>query len=277
MDYAPNGSRCPGGHPICKFSSRTRALLTGFGVVRFVSVLAIAQSTILLLMLLLVCSNATLARGQSQDIGWETRPRLVADVELVPRTRIQAWGELQHGVNFSFQRWRTGFLLLRRMKPIVKAHRQDIDADKEHHLVFGAGYEYLHTIQNGSLKVENRIIAQVTPNYIIPGEFLITDRNRAEFRWVNGAYDFRYRNKLMLQRPLEVHNFTFTPYGSGELYHDRNHQSWNQNQYGGGIQFPYKRLLMLDTYLLHQNCTSCSQHSINMLGATLNLYFRRAK
>jgi len=163
------------------------------------------------------------------------------------------------------------------MKPILKAHRQDIDADKEHHLVFGAGYEYLHTRQNGGLKIENRIIAQVIPNYLTPGDTLITDRNRVEFRWVNGAYDVRYRNKLVVQHAFEVHNFQFAPYGSGELYYDRNHQSWNQNQYGGGIQFPYKKLLMLDTYLLHQNCTTCGQNSVHMLGVILTLYFRQAK
>jgi hypothetical protein len=219
--------------------------------------------------------SATIACAQSPDTGWETRPKLIADIELLPRTRIQAWGELQHGVDFSFQRWRTGFLINRRMKPISKAHRQDIDAEKEHHLVFGAGYEYLHTIQNGSLKIENRILTQITPNYLAPGDILITDRNRVEFRWVNGAYDVRYRNKLVVQHDFEFHNFRFAPYASGELYYDRNHQSWNQNQYGGGIQFPYKKLLMVDAYLLHQNCTSCSPPSINMVGLTLNLYFRQ--
>ena len=231
----------------------------------------------LLFFLILLCSNGSTAFAQAQDTGWEVRPKIVADIELIPRTRLQTWGELQHGVDFSFQRWRTGFLLNRRMKPILKAHRQDIDADKEHHLVFGAGYEYLHTLQNGSLKIENRIITQVTPNYLARGDILITDRNRVEFRWVNGAYDVRYRNKLVIQHAFEVHNFEFAPYGSGELYYDRNHKSWNQNQYGGGIQFPYKKLLMLDTYLLHQNCTSCSQHSVNMFGATLTFYFREAK
>ena len=34
---------------------------------------------------------------------------------------------------------------------------------------------------------------------------------------------------------------------------------------------------MLDTYLRHQNCTSCVPHSVNMVGVTLNLYFRQIK
>jgi hypothetical protein len=221
--------------------------------------------------------NATLALGQAPDTGWELRPKVTADVELLPRTRIQTWVERHDGLNFSFRRWRGGALLNRRLKPILKAHRHDIDEENEHYLVFGAGYEYLHTIQNGSLKVENRIITQVTPHYLPGAGFLITDRNRAEFRWVNGVYDFRYRNKLVLERAFEIHGFRLKPYASGELYYDRNHHSWNQSQYGFGVQFPYRGRLMLDTFLLHQNCTSCSQNPVNMLGVYLTVYFRQPK
>jgi hypothetical protein len=87
-------------------------------------------------------------------------------IDLLPRTGIETWGELQHGLNFSFQRWRGGAILNRRMKPILKPHRRDIDENNEHYLVFGAGYEYLHTVQNGSTNIENRIIAQATPRVL---------------------------------------------------------------------------------------------------------------
>ena len=157
------------------------------------------------------------------------------------------------------------------MKPILKPHRRDINENNEHYLVFAAGYEYLHTVQNGRKTIENRIIAQATPRVLFAG-VLLSDRNRTEFRWVNGVYDFRYRNKVVISDRLQAGTVRFTPYASGELYYDRNHNSWNQNQYGFGVQFPYKKRLMLDTYLLHQNCTSCSQNSVNMIGATLNLF-----
>jgi len=207
-------------------------------------------------------------------MGWETRPKLTATIELLRRTRVQTWGELQHGVNFSFQRWRTGAIISHRLKPILKLHRPDIDDENENHLVFGAGYEYLHTVQNRSKRNENRIIAEAT-SHLPLAQVLLSDRNRGEFRWVNGVYDFRYRNKLVIRSDLQAQAFRFTPYGSGELYYDRNHHSWNQNQYGFGVQFPYKKRWMLDTYLLHQNCTTCTQHSVNMLGVTFNVYFRQ--
>jgi len=160
------------------------------------------------------------------------------------------------------------------MKPILKSHQSYIDEERNHYLVLGIGYEYLHTVQNGSTKIENRIIAEVTPRFPL-GSLLLSDRNRTEYRWVNGAYDFRYRNKLVVSERLHAGAFTYVPYGSGELYYDRNHHAWNQSQYGGGVEFPYKKTLMLDTYLLHQNCTTCSKNPVNMVGATLTFYFRQ--
>ena len=235
---------------------------------------AIALAAGLFMVIALDNLNETNAAAQAPDTGWETRPKLTTAIELLPRTRLQAWGELQHGVNFPFQRWRTGAILSRRMKPILKLDRDDIDENDKHYLVFGAGYEYLHTVQNRNTNIENRIIAEATPR--VPfARLVLSDRTRGEFRWVNGVYDFRYRNKVVLLVPLQAKAFSFTPYGSGELYYDRNHHSWNQNQYAFGVQFPHKKRWMLDTYLLHQNCTTCSQHSVNMLGITLNLYFRQ--
>jgi Protein of unknown function (DUF2490) len=227
------------------------------------------------LILLAFCSlDSTTLMGQTPDIGWEERPKITAITELLPRTRIEIWGELQHGSNFSFQRWRGGGLLERRMKPIVKAQGIYIDVNNEHYLVFAGGYEYLHTVQDGSKRIENRVIAQVTPRLLV-GRVLLSDRNRTEFRWVNGAYDFRYRNKVVILGRLQRGTFKLRPYASGELYYDRNHHSWNENRYGFGVQFPYKKRWMLDTYLLHQNCTTCSPTSVNMIGVTLNLYFRQ--
>src|SRR5262249_49688132 len=120
----------------------------------------------LLTLFTLLNLNQTSA-GQTPGTGWETRPKVTAAIDVLPRTRLQNWVELQHGVDFSFQRWRTGAILSHRMKPIVKTHPEEIDEEKEHYLIFGGGYEYLHTVQNGKTKIEDRVIAEVTPHLIL--------------------------------------------------------------------------------------------------------------
>lgn len=227
--------------------------------------------------LVLVLLTAGMARAQTPASETEVWPKVSAFVELRPKTRLEIFAQRQNGEDFSSLQWNVGAILSYRMRRLIRGDAADIDEENEHLLVLGAGYEYLQTDQNGSTKRENRIIFQGTGRHRPGAGFLLTDRNRLEFRWVNGVYDFRYRNKATVNRAFRVDKFRFTPYASGELFWDRNHHSWGENQYAFGVQLPYKKILMLDTYYLHQNCTACSQQHINVFGLTLNLYFRQTK
>lgn len=217
------------------------------------------------------------ALGQESDSGWQARPSLTANIELGPRSRLQLFGRFEGGLNYSYDRWRAGAAFTYRMKRILKPHRADIDEENEHTLVIGGGYEFLKRSQNSQTAREHRLSLDVTPRYLLPAGFLASDRNRIELRWVNGDYNARYRNKLMVGRPLELHRFRFTPYAMGELFFDRNSHSWNRTHYGFGSQFPGKGRFMVDTFYLRENCSgaSCSRTPVNIWGVTLNTYFRR--
>jgi len=221
--------------------------------------------------------TAGMARAQTPAAETEVWPKVSAFIELRPKTRLEIFAQRQNGEEFPYTQWNVGAMVSYRMKRLVRLDDNDIDEENKRLLVLGAGYEYLQTTQSGNTKRENRIIFQGTGRHRPGAGFLLTDRNRLEFRWVNGVYDFRYRNKLTVNRAFRVDKFRFTPYAAGELFRDRNHHSWGEDQYAFGVQLPYKKILMLDTYYLHQNCTTCSQQHINVLGLTLNLYFRQTK
>ena len=220
--------------------------------------------------LFLVLLTAETARGQTS--ATEVWPKVSARLELRPKTRIEVFGGTQDGGDFQ---WNMGALLNYRIKRLTMHREKDIDEENEHLFVLGAGYEYLQTLENDKTKRENRIIIQGAAHHSPGAGLLVTDRNRVEFRWVNGAYNFRYRNKLIVDRAFRANKFRFTPYASGELFWDRNHHLWNENQYSFGVQLPYKQRLMLDIFYLHQNCTTCSQTHVNVAGLTLNLFFKR--
>jgi hypothetical protein len=162
------------------------------------------------------------------------------------------------------------------MKRILKAHREDVDEENDHNLVFSGGYEFLQRTENNDIGREHRISVEVTPRYLLAAGFLAADRNRVELRWINGVYSVRYRNRLSMGRPLEVNGFRMTPYATGELFYDRNLHSWNRTHYGFGVQFPVKRRFMVDTFYLHENCSGCSRNPVNILGVALNVYFKRS-
>lgn len=235
------------------------------------------RNIFLLAIAFLFLKSADAAGQTSLNAATEVWPSVKATFEWRAKTRLQLSGETQHGVDFPYRQWKLEATLSHRMKEILKPHQPDIDEENEHYLTFGVGYEYAHTTENDKIKRENRILLDATPRYIPGAGLLLTDRNRVEFRWVNGEFDVRYRNRLTIQRGFKLNKFHFTPYASGELFYDRNHHSWNENQYAFGVQLPYKRRLRFDTYYLRQNCTTCNPAHANVLGLTLNLYFRKKK
>ena len=136
----------------------------------------------------------------------------------------------------------------------------------------GVGYEYIRTIQSGKDQYEDRLALQVTPRFRPPDDFLLTDRNRVEFRWVNGDYSTRYRNQITIERAFLCDKFRFSPYASAEFFYDITKSSWTEERYSGGIQLPYRDLLRLDLYYLRQNCTTCSPAHLNVFGLTVNVF-----
>jgi len=119
--------------------------------------------------------------------------------------RVFAFGGLQQGAGFPYQQQYLAAGLGCQFKPILKSHFENIDPDKEHHLVIGGGYEFFRTIQSGKTKDERRVIFEAIPGFRPSSRFLVRDTNRVEFRWVNGVYSTRYRNKLRVERDFLFH------------------------------------------------------------------------
>lgn len=216
--------------------------------------------------------TCTAQPGQPQPSNqvWAT---FNASFELSEKTRITVVVEKHNGEEGGYGQEKIGGIFSYRMKRVGNLLRGDVDKENEYNLILGAGYEFIMTDQNGTSKREHRLLLQATPKYVFGLGFLAQDRNRIEFRWNAGTYNFRYRNRLTIDRPFKIRKVRFTPYAAGELFWDRNHHSWNENQYAFGVQWPYKKIFMLNTYFLHQNCTTCSTNPLNVAGITGNFYF----
>jgi hypothetical protein len=202
------------------------------------------MKSLLGLALLVTSLNCLMAQTPSSDS--EIWPKVSMTYDFGTRNRIQGYFEKHDGEDVSLKQWKVGTIFSYRMKRMLQERRHEIDEENKYNLVVGGGYEFIQTDQNGSAKREHRIILQGSPKYLLPFKFLAQDRSRVEFRWADSAYNFRYRNRLTVDRPLSVDKFRFTPYASGELFWDRNHHSWNENQYALGVEFPYRKLFMLD-------------------------------
>jgi Protein of unknown function (DUF2490) len=217
---------------------------------------------------------ATSAAAQSSASGNEFWPRLNGYMQLGTASRLLVLSEWDKGEDFPYEQWKVGGVFTYQIARIRTPHVPEIDRDKEHHLPLGVGYEYLQTTQPGKESHENRISVLATPS-LRPGRHLfLADRNLVEFRWKNGEYSNRYRNRLTVEMGLAAGRFRFTPYASGEVFYSSSSHSWNETQVAAGVHVPYRRLLMVDAYYLRQDCDTCSPNPLNVFGLTLNLYLR---
>ena len=234
-------------------------------------------SSILLLLLLIhfVCSQTVI--GQSPNESWQAREAINTNIDLAEHWRLQLFGRFESGLDYSYRRLRTGASFTYRMKRFLTVNQPGIDEEDEHNLVIGAAYEFLDRNAGDQISREHRVSLEAIPRYLLPAGFLASDRNRIEFRWVEGTYNARYRNRFFLSRPVILEEFRFAPYGTAEFFYDRNLHLWNRIQYGFGFQVPTKRRFMFDVYYLRQNCDKCSADPLNILGATLCIYLRSRK
>jgi uncharacterized protein DUF2490 len=220
----------------------------------------------------LFVSVLTRAVAQTSDTAREFWPAIDVHDQLLSDLRLLAFGGLKKGEEFPYQQWYIGAGLGYQWFRFTEPHLPNIDPDKENYLVTSAGYEYLRTIQDGKDSLENRVAVEVTPRYRAPAGFLLEDRNRVEFRWVNDVYSTRYRNRVTLERDSCIRGFRFTPYGSAEVFYDIEKGTWNREQYAGGLRIPYRRLLQIDVYYLRQNCPTCNPAHLNVAGLTFDFF-----
>jgi hypothetical protein len=130
---------------------------------------------------------------------------------------------------------------------------------------------FTHTVNanRGPDTVETRLVTDMTYSAQLHGKWRLADRNRLEFRWINGVYSTRYRNRIRFLHPTTTHNTIIVPYASFEAYINADPATLVREEYSAGIITPLNNRLALDTYLtLQVNQTGWPQY-VDALGVTL--------
>ncbi len=161
------------------------------------------------------------------------------------------------------------------LKPLVRLEKItvfDVDQSKSRPVVFSLGYRYLPYANN--FPAINRLEPFVTFNFPMKGDFLLSDRNRADLNWQNGNFSWRYRNRFQIERTLTWRSYHPSPYASVEFFYQSKYSKWSDTAIYAGCIFPIRKHFTFDPYYEHQNQTGASPNSqLNQLGLILSLYF----
>lgn len=160
------------------------------------------------------------------------------------------------------------------LKPLLRLKKitaLDLDDAKDRPLVVTAGYRYLAT---PGLPSTNRLELTTTTHFPLKLHLLLTDRNRADLDWTAGSFKWRYRNRLQLEKPLNIRSYHPIPYLSAEAYYQEQYQKWGTTElYVGGL-FPIKKRYEVDLYYEHQNNTGKRPNTqLEGIGLKLNMFF----
>ena len=223
------------------------------------------------------CAQRQAARAQEPTTPKELWPEIDVYIDLKPKVRLNLLGTVSKSVEDGEFRNSEAY------EAQFGAH---IDYIPNEHVILRTGYRFGSSVgSNSDPFKEHRFLTEQTLRTLLPGGLLLSDRNREDFRFVNGDFSFRYRNRVTVER--EFHPFkkrTITPYVSGEVFYDTRYGVWNRNRYSVGVQTSLrrgsvmkmllpKRQIILDLYYMRQNDSRSDTPHVNALGAALSFYF----
>jgi hypothetical protein len=160
------------------------------------------------------------------------------------------------------------------LKPLMKLKRItvfELDQSKNRPLMLRLGYRYMPTTDGPT---ENRGILEATGRFPLVRGVLLSDRNRADLRFISGEFSWRYRNRLAAERTFAIRSYHFSPYIRAEAYYDGNLHKWSRTTETFGLVFPIRKRAEIEPYYEHQNdSSSAPNRQVNALGLALSLYF----
>ena len=172
---------------------------------------SVAEIAVLTLFLFVFMIGTLPVKAQESGTRNEFWPEIDVYVNVKPKVRIYLIGTVSKSVEDGEIRNAQSF------EAQIGAHVDYIPND---HIILRVGYRFGTSVgETDSPYKEHRILTEQTLRKLLPGDLLLSDRNREDFRFVNGDFSFRYRNRVTIER--EVHLFkgrTITPYASAEIF-----------------------------------------------------------
>ena len=224
----------------------------------------------------LLCALAVPATAQESDSTNEFWPEFDFFVKLNEKSRIFAlytatkqenlgtYADGQTGIHFDFYTLRA-------------LHRKlinYIDTSRSQALMVRVGYLVARPKNNSGTATEHMATGEATGRAHLPGGYLLSDRNRMDFRWVSGDPRHRYRNRLKLENTFDLGRFQLTPYAHAEVFYEFKSRDWSRLRYAAGAEFNLTKRIVLEGYFLRQNTWASVPQFVNAAGMAVQFYLR---
>jgi hypothetical protein len=135
-----------------------------------------------------------------------------------------------------------------------------------------AGLRFTRSTNDASYQ-EARIVTELTRRVAGDSTWRLVQRSRVELRWVNSDYNWRFRERLHLQR-FFAHPWRYDPrpYGTFEAYYYSQYNTIARLAGRVGVECRVWKESDIDVYLARQENSRGEPVRVNALGVTVKLY-----
>ena len=209
----------------------------------------------------------------AQDVSTQFWPEIDTFVRLSDDMRIYVpASNTREGTDDSDQDGTVGAYLDYYTSPIGKLNLVGpANAARRHRLLLRAGYGY--TAGDDGQPATSTLTAEATGRMSIPWELLLSDRNRFDLAFTGGDFDPRYRNRLRLERNVDLGKPTLTPYVYGEFFYSFDEGDWYKIRAAVGLEVHLWERFVPEVYFQRDYINGPSG-DVNGFGLVLSIYLR---
>ena len=138
-----------------------------------------------------------------------------------------------------------------------------------------AGYMYSTTPPESKDPFKlHTIVTESNVRFHLPYHILLTNKNRFDWRIIDGNFEPRYRPRLTFEKDMHTEYLYFTPSIYGEYYVYFNGEGLNRFRISAGIQSKVTSHMEFETYYVHQFDNGKNVNALDAMGLVLKFYFK---
>ncbi|MCC6413811.1 MAG: DUF2490 domain-containing protein [Saprospiraceae bacterium] len=232
----------------------------------------------LILGLALNCCFAFTASAQETTI--EFWPEIDAWYRISPAWRFSMYLPLSKNLE---TKYREGNLVLQADytfgKSRVLQYRRMIDDTRAHNMkvwLVRGGYLGAKSLgDNGEAYKEHMAFAEIHARTPLKGKVLLSQRLRADLRWIGDEFTFstRYRYRVMVEKEWTSGKVSVVPYVNVEPYYDSRYEIVNRVRLIGGTSLAWNPRFALEGNITYQYDSRSSVTHLYALNVILHVYF----
>ena len=216
---------------------------------------------------------ALAAPASAQDVTTQFWPEVDTFIRLNENMRIYVpLANTREGADDSDLDGTVGVYFDYYTAPVVKLWlQQPADTSRTRRLLLRAGYGY--TAGSAGQPGTNTLEAEATWRVLLPWEVLASNRNRFDLNFTGGTFDPRYRNRLRLERDVDLGKPSLTPYLYGEVFYSFNDGDWVKIRAAAGLEFHMWERFVPEVYF-QRDFNKGSSGDVNGFGLVLSIYLK---